>query len=581
MRTSVPRLLGALAASFLAAAPAAAQTPAPASQPPAATPAPAAANPFAPPPVTPHPLALPISAPYVRTTPPGDRIIQRIMDEGTARSDVARLAQALSDSVGPRLTGSPANLGASDWALAQYRAWGIPARREAYGTFNAWRRGVAHLDLLSPRVRTLESVMLAWSPGTNGRHVDGEVVALPDSAAAAAAGGFDAWAAANARGRFVLASAPQRSCRSPQQWQEFGTPESRERERQAQDSLRQAWAARVRVAGGASVVSAGGNGGPGGLQERLRAAGAVGVLTSTFSNYPGVDKIFGSPRQVLPTLDVSCEDYGLLARTAERGARPRVRLFAESEALGERPVYNTVAELRGREKPNEYVVLSAHFDSWDGASGATDNGTGTVVMMEAMRILKQVLPRPRRTIIAGHWSGEEQGLNGSRAFTEDHPEVVRGLQALFNQDNGTGRVVNMNAGGLRGAGPALRRYLGEIPGEITRFIRFDDVGSPASGGSDNASFACYGAPAFGLNSLSWDYGFTTWHTNRDTFDKLVMDDVRSNALLVAMLAYQASEDPQTMPRDRIDPLPANPATGRAPAWPTCTKALRSSAEYRR
>jgi carboxypeptidase Q len=95
---------------------------------------------------------------------------------------------------------------------------------------------------------------------------------------------------------------------------------------------------------------------------------------------------------------------------------------------------------KAKEKPNEYVMLSAHFDSWDGGTGATDNGTGTLVMMEAMRILKKVYPNPKRTILVGHWGSEEQGLNGSRAFVEDHPEIVKNLQALFNQDNGTGRV---------------------------------------------------------------------------------------------------------------------------------------------
>lgn len=560
---------------------ASAQTPAAPTRPPVAPAATAAApNPFAPQPVPANPFGQPTTAPYIRTTPPTDPVILRIVEEGTARSEIAALAQALADSVGPRLTASPAALVASDWALAQYRRWGVTARREPYGTFNSWRRGPAHLDLVAPRVRTLEATMLAWSPGTNGRAVEGEVVLLPDVRDSAA---FDAWLArGSARGRAVAVSVPTLSCRSAAQFQEFGTAAEQAEVRARQDSLRAAWQPRLVAAGAAGTPGLGGAG----LQAKLRGAGAAAVLVHDFSGYPGVDKVFGSPRQQLPTFDVGCEDYGLLTRIAERGqgARgrgPRVRLTAESESLGERPVFNTVAEIRGRERPDEYVLLSAHFDSWDGASGATDNGTGTVTMMEAMRILKRVLPNPRRTILVGHWSGEEQGLNGSRAFSEDHPEVVRGLQALFNQDNGTGRVVTMSAGGLAGAGPMLRRYLGEIPGEITQYVRFDDRGTPASGGSDNASFACYGAPAFGLNSLSWDYFQTTWHTTRDTFDKVVLPDLRSNAMLAAMLAYQASEDPAVMPRDRVDPLPNDPRTGQPQTWPVCTKALRSTAGYRR
>jgi hypothetical protein len=119
------------------------------------------------------------------------------------------------------------------------------------------------------------------------------------------------------------------------------------------------------------------------------------------------------------------------------------------QLLGEQPVYNVVATLPGA-KANEYALLSAHFDSWDGPSGATDNATGTITMLEAMRILKQVLPHPQRTIVAGHWTGEEEGEVGSKAFSEDHPE--KGLQGVFNQDNGTGRVMRVGAAGRRRAG---------------------------------------------------------------------------------------------------------------------------------
>ncbi len=311
--TFARRIFPALCIASLAA-PALAQNPATAPAP-ARPPAPAAAtsaapNPFAPQPVAPNPFGQPTTAPYIRTTAPTNAVVRRIMDEATTRSQVAALAQALADSVGSRLTASPANLGASDWALAQYRRWGIPARREQYGTFNSWRRGPAHLDLLAPRVRTLEATMLAWSPGTNGRAVDGDVVLMPEVRDSAA---FAAWlAAGNARGRVVLASAPTLSCRPASQFQEFGTPAEQAAVRARQDSVRAAWQPRVAAAGPD-------------LQTKLQAAGAVGVLTHTFSGYPGVDKIFGSPRQKLPTYDVGCEDYGLLTRLAEHGQGPQGR----------------------------------------------------------------------------------------------------------------------------------------------------------------------------------------------------------------------------------------------------------------
>jgi carboxypeptidase Q len=188
----------------------------------------------------------------------------------------------------------------------------------------------------------------------------------------------------------------------------------------------------------------------------------------------------------------------------------------------------------------------------------------------------------------GHWSGEEQGLNGSRAFAADHQEVVKGMQALFNQDNGTGRIVNLSPSGFTVASGNLARWMANVPTDIARGITLSFPGSPAGGGSDHASFVCYGAPAFGLGALDWSYGQYTWHTQRDTYDKVVVDDLKSNATLTAMLAYLASEDEETVARDRrsFDRGPAQtpaagPFGGGATAWPTCTEPLRNSSLYRR
>jgi carboxypeptidase Q len=217
-----------------------------------------------------------------------------------------------------------------------------------------------------------------------------------------------------------------------------------------------------------------------------------------------------------------------------------VRLRADAERTGPAPAANTVGTVRGVELPDEYVVLSAHFDSWDAASGATDNGSGVLVMMEAMRILREVYPRPRRTIVVGLWGGEEQGLNGSRAFAEDHPEVVEGIQVLLNQDTGTGRIDRISLQGFVGMGAPLGRWLARVPRELAAGVQVDDPGMPSPGSSDHSSFVCRGAPSLWLLSTSWDYGTYTWHTSRDSYDKLVFADLRRNAVLLAMLAYLAS-----------------------------------------
>jgi carboxypeptidase Q len=200
----------------------------------------------------------------------------------------------------------------------------------------------------------------------------------------------------------------------------------------------------------------------------LRKAGAAGIVASNWSSGFGVNKIFSAHTTAIPTVDISLEDYGLLYRLVESGKKPRISVRADSRETGMVPTYNTVAEIKGTSKSGEYVMLSAHFDSWDGATGATDNGTGTLVMMEAMRILKKIYPNPKRTIIAGHWGSEEQGLNGSRAFVEDHPEIINNIQALFNQDNGTGRVVTIGGAGFLHSYDYISRWLTKVPTDFKK-----------------------------------------------------------------------------------------------------------------
>jgi len=486
-----------------------------------------------------------------------DSVLGRIWSLGMDSSQTFALSQTLSDSIGPRLTGSPGQRAGVDWLLSRYKSWGIPARAERYGTWRGWRRGTSHIDLVAPRVRSLEGTLLAWSPGTNGRAVEAVTVALPDLADSAA---YARWMP-TARGKMVLISPAQPTCRPDSNWAEWATPESfaeMKRERAAMDT---AWAERLRKTGLTTRV----------LPAQLEAAGAAGVVTSLWSRGWGVTKIFQARTTRVPTVELSCEDYGLVYRLTDRNQAPRLRVQGDASFTGDVPVFNAVAEIRGRQLPNEYVVLSAHFDSWDGSSGSTDNGTGTVTMLEAMRILKRAYPNPRRTILVGHWSGEEQGLNGSRAFAEDNPEVVAGLHALFNQDNGTGRVVNISMQGLAAAEPRFREWLTRIPESITRHINVTAPGTPATGGSDHAAFVCHGAPAFSLSSLSWDYGTYTWHTNRDTFDKIVLDDLRNNATLVAMLAYLAAEDPQRVARGRAADQPAPPCRSPARSYEQSTR----------
>jgi hypothetical protein len=508
--------------------------------------------------------------------PSSDQVIRKIYAEGMDSSQVYRLSQVLLDSIGPRLTGTPGIKNGNDWLVKTYTSWGVAARNEQYGTWRGWRRGISHIDLTAPRVRTLEGTILAWSPGTGGKDVAGAAVILPDVADSNA---FAAWLP-QARGKFVLVAFPEPTCRPDEQWRRYVSDSAAFRRMDlARDSARARWNRRLQRTGYSLGL------GTGSLGRRLEQAGVAGVVSTRWSSGWGVNKIFGSLYQEkAPAMDLSCEDYGLVFRLAENNQGPMLRVRAEGEFTGDVPVFNTIAEIKGSEKPNEFVMLSAHFDSWDAGSGATDNGTGTITMLEAMRILKKHYPNPKRTILVGHWSGEEQGLNGSRAWAQDHPEVVKGLQALFNQDNGTGRVVNVSASGFPKASANLARWAASLPSDIAGNIRFSFPGAPSGGGSDNASFVCYGAPAFGLGALDWEYGTYTWHTNRDTFDKVVWDDLKNNATLTALLTYLASEDPEMLSRDqRSFDRGARPVSGGfgggAQAWPSCTAPLRDAKGY--
>lgn len=488
-----------------------------------------------------------------------DPIVEAIVKEATENSQLERLAHELMDQIGPRLVGSPKMQQAHDWAVAKYTDWSILARNEKWGEWRGWERGVTHIDMVAPWVKSLAGTQLAWSPGTKGKTVTGEVVIIPDVTDSVA---FQKWLP-TVKGKFVMISMNQPTGRNDDNWEEFGTKESFEKMKADRTKQTDAWTERIKKTGNTNAT----------LPVVLENAGAAGIVMSFWSRWSGANKIFGARTKKVPTIDLMLEDYGLLYRLTESGKAPKISVRADSKETGIVPTYNTVAEIKGTAKPNEYVMLSAHFDSWDGGTGATDNGTGTLVMMEAMRILKKVYPNPKRTILVGHWGSEEQGLNGSRAFVEDHPEIVVNLQALFNQDNGTGRVATITGQGFLHSYDFITRWLTKVPEEFKKDLETRFPGSPGGGGSDFASFVAVGAPGFSLSSLSWDYGTFTWHTNLDTYDKIVFDDVRSNAIMAAILVYMACEDPEKTSRDK-SVLPLNTRTGEQMKWPEQRKATR-------
>ena len=490
-------------------------------------------------------------------------IVAQIEKEATENSQLEVLAHELVDVIGPRLVGTPQMAQAHQWAVATFNQWGIQANNEAWGTWRGWERGISHIDLVEPRVVSLHGRQLAWSPSTSAKGVVAQAIPFPvvkDSIA------FAGWLR-QIKGKLVCISMPQPTGRPDYNWKEFATEESFEQMKSQRDAANKAWNENLTRTGYDRRT----------INTALEQAGAAGLIQSQWSSAFGANKVFSANTKKIPVIDLSLEDYGMVYRMAENGDKPVLKIVAQSKELGKVPTFNTVATIPGTELPDEYVVLSAHFDSWDGGTGATDNGTGTITMMEAARILKKVYPNPKRTIIIGLWGSEEQGLNGSRAFVEDHPEVVNGLQVLFNQDNGTGRVVQISGQGFLHAYSYLGRWLAEVPQDVKKHIETTFPGTPGGGGSDYASFVAAGAPAFSLSSLNWSYFNYTWHTNLDTYDKIVFDDVRNNAILTAVLAYMASEDPEKTSREKAD-LGKDPRTGKERTWPTTRAPNRNGGE---
>jgi hypothetical protein len=488
-----------------------------------------------------------------------DSVIHRMWQVGMENSQTEMLAQVLMDSIGPRLAGSTALATSQDWLVDLYQSWGVTVRKEEYGTWQGWRQGYLHVDMISPRVQTLEAELLAWSPGTGGP-LEGDVVALAELVTV---GSPDTWQQ-HLAGKWVLETVPEPTCRAPHEMEQNARPETVQRIGVQRAEAFTAFNTAIRGLGGRSR-----------LREILNQSGALGVVTSNWSRGWGVNKVFSAWTREMPSFDLSCEDYSLLYRMAQRDQAPRIRVDADAELLDDVPQYNVVAELTGTELPDEYVILSAHLDSWHAGTGATDNGTGTIMMLEAMRILQETYPNPKRTILVGHWGPEEMGLTGSRAFTEDHADILDGIQVVFNQDNGTWAVERIEGQGILYSGQHIGRWIAAVPSEISDHITLEFPGAQNNRGSDHVAFLCHGVPAFRLQSPYDEYRQYTWHTNRDTYDKIVFDDLKENATLAAMLAYGASEDPNKVPRDQAI-LPIDPRTGEPRQWLHCGTARRSS-----
>jgi Zn-dependent M28 family amino/carboxypeptidase len=267
------------------------------------------------------------------------------------------------------------------------------------------------------------------------------------------------------------------------------------------------------------------------------------------------------PSKALPTVVLRNEDYGRISRILADGTPVELEFTIVNRTYPEgKTSYNAIAEIPGTDKKSEVVMLGGHLDSWHAATGATDNAIGCAVMMEAARILKAIGARPRRTIRVALWSGEEQGLLGSKAYVKAHfgtfeepkPEFET-FNGYFNVDSGTGRIRGASVFGPPSAATVLREA----------FAPFEDLGvvgavatrSRRSGGTDSTSFNEAGLPGIGLGQDPIQYNSHTWHTNLDTYERIVEEDVKRSAIAIAAAVYHVAMRDERLPRFTKEEMP--------------------------
>jgi hypothetical protein len=474
-------------------------------------------------------------------------VVRRIREEGLQRSRIPALAGHLVEVIGPRLTGSPAMKQANDWTAQQFREWGlVNVTVEPWGEFGrGWERVSYSGRVVTPYVEGLQAIPTAWTGSTKGTVTGSAVIVRADSLAALAA------YRGKLKGAVVLMqempdvdemwdAAAERSdvdsLLAPPAPRAGGDPDPAERQqmmdrfrrmrevRQAADSL-------FRNEGVAALL--------------VPSSRAYGILRGGGSA-AGRDAKQPEP---LPELVVSQEQYARIYRNVERGIDVRLELNVRNRFFSDDlQAYNTLADLPGTDKADEYVMLGAHLDSWHLGGGATDNAAGSVVMMEALRILKTLGLTPRRTIRIGLWSAEEQGLLGSRYWVEKHPEMHAKISAYVNVDNGTGKVRGIWDQSNEAAIPVFEQLLWP----------FRDLGVVAvkhgnTGGTDHLSFDRAGIPGFNFIQDPIAYGTMTHHTFLDVYDHLELDDLKQAAVVVAATVYHLAMRDEMMPRKAAPP----------------------------
>ncbi len=532
-------------------------------------------------------LSLSLSTSAVRAQEPVDAAaVARIRDEGLKRSQLPATLAYLTDVIGPRLTGSPGLLRANEWTKGKLEEWGlVGARLEPWGEFGrGWTLERFSMEVIAPTAFPVIALPKAWSTGFSGT---AEVVYLEATDDA----GLEKYRG-TLKGKIVMIS-PERDVAA------HFAPEATRYTDEALSAL---------ASSGAGARVRGGQGGPNTAEmspeqrERFQAmqrqramsarllafckqerAAAVldsargdgGTLFVQQATVPSIDPpgprgpegVTGGQRggnrrpspwkqeaekAMVPQVAVSVEHYNRILRMVRSGEAVRVDLRTKVRFNGtdSSPSFNTVAEIAGTDKADEVVMCGGHIDSWHGGTGATDDGAGVAVAMEAVRILKAIGAKPRRTIRVALWSGEEQGIFGSAGYVREHfgtreqpkPEHAR-FSGYFNLDNGTGRIRGVWCQGNSAVMPIFQAWLAPFAdlGATTVTLR-------TTGGTDHLPFDGAGLPGFQFIQDTIEYDARTHHSNQDVFDRIQIEDMKQAATIMASFLLHTANRDDKLPR---------------------------------
>ncbi|HYE65287.1 MAG TPA: M20/M25/M40 family metallo-hydrolase [Pyrinomonadaceae bacterium] len=486
--------------------------------------------------------------------PVDHQVISRIKMEGFQTSKIMETVSYLTDVYGPRLTGSPNLKAAGEWSRKRLAEWGLAnAQLEAWGAFGpGWSLKKHSVEMIAPQYMNIIAYPKAWTPSTKGT-ISGQPVIVDIKSKA----DFDKYRG-KLRGAIVMDGRParpnphfeadarrlsERELLLRSQAINPGPPKSyaevlqeRRKYRAELDEIAQFF-----YGEGIAVL----------LEPSERDHGVVRVTRQSYNL--NVDQSF-------PALVLAREHYGRIVRLLDKNIPVQLEINVQAQTHKEDTNgYNVVAEIPGTDPKlkDEVVMLGGHLDSWHGGTGATDNAAGCAVMMEAVRILKAIGIRPRRTIRLALWGGEEQGHLGSIGYMKKHfgdPEsgqLLPGqekLSAYFNLDNGTGRIRGVYLQGNEAVRPIFEAYLKPF-----NYLGATTLTAENTTGTDHQSFDAVGAPGFQFIQDSIEYGTRTHHTNMDVYEALLEDDLKQAAVIVASFVYHTAMRNERLPRKPSTP----------------------------